>query len=330
MEPVDSTAAGRLARGMILWLVLAGLAGFPGAAGARDEPGQRGQAPTIWIPSRGIEVPATFMVPETGSGRPVPLVVMAHGHGGSRDEAGGFRRMAAELARRGVASIRVDFAGCGESREAFTANAMATMIADLLAAQRYAASDARVDARRIGVLGYSMGGRVALAALAGGAAYSSVALWAPAAGDGPDALYAFMGGPAAYRAARKIADTGGTAPIVTPWGARQTLGADWFRGLEEIRPMAALPTYGGALLVIHGDEDEIIDPRYGAAVADAAALARPTVYVRLPDAGHGLGFYDSDASVADAVVSRTADFLAASLSGPPARGTAGRAELRAW
>ncbi len=277
-------------------------------------------------------MPATFVVPDTdtGRGRTVPVVVMAHGHGGSRDEAGGFRRLAEELARRGVASIRVDFAGCGESIEPFSANSMTTMISDLRAAERYAAADPRIDSRHIGVLGYSMGGRVALAALDSGADYSAMALWAPAAGDGPEAMYAFMGGPAAYRAARNTALARGMAPIVTPWGESQTLAAEWFRGLEEIRPMAALAAYEGALLVIHGGGDDIIDPRYGAAVADTAALARPAVHMRLPGAGHGLGFYDGDAGVANAVVSRTADFLAASFFAPPARETAERAERRGW
>jgi len=63
---------------------------------------------------------------------------MAHGHGGNRDEAGGFTRMAEALAQRGIASVRMDFPGCGDSQEPFTQNNLGNMVKDLLAARDFA------------------------------------------------------------------------------------------------------------------------------------------------------------------------------------------------
>ena len=69
------------------------------------------------IPSRGVSIPATMVIPPRKPEQALPLVLLLHGHGGTREEAGAFTRVAAELAARGIASIRMDFPGCGDSTE---------------------------------------------------------------------------------------------------------------------------------------------------------------------------------------------------------------------
>src|SRR5882724_10514479 len=83
---------------------------------ARGQGGDRHVGPfdftatTVTPVSRGVRVPAVLTAPKvTGK---YPLVVMAHGHGGSKDENGGFTAIANALASRGIASIRMDFPGC--------------------------------------------------------------------------------------------------------------------------------------------------------------------------------------------------------------------------
>ena len=49
----------------------------------------------VWLTSRGQRVPATWVKPKTNQA--VPLVLLIHGHGGTRHEAGGFTRVAEGL-----------------------------------------------------------------------------------------------------------------------------------------------------------------------------------------------------------------------------------------
>lgn len=260
------------------------------------------------IPARGIEIPATFVHPESNVDAKVPLVVMAHGHGGTRDEAGAFVAVAQALAQHGIASIRVDFPGCGESTEPFTENVLTNMLADIRASREYAVSFPWVDVERVGILGYSMGGRLALLATSE-EDYSAAALWAPAAGDGSSSMVDFLGGEDAYELLRAQAEESGYAVLETPWGARQHLSLKWFADMESSKPQSAISEYDGALLVLYGSHDEVIDPRFGKAVVTSATRSGPVVEHIVEGGSHGLGFYDDNDEMATEVVSRTTMFL---------------------
>ena len=89
------------------------------AAGGRD-PGARGN------------IPATVQMPgKLARGGEVPLVVLCHGFTGSRLGDGHFEPLAAQLAEQGVATVRLDFAGCGASAEPYTAYTLTNMAADV-------------------------------------------------------------------------------------------------------------------------------------------------------------------------------------------------------
>jgi len=65
-----------------------------------------------YIPNEGRMIPATVCLPAGQSGETFPAVVMLHGTGSSRDEAGnGYKMLAPYMAQNGIASIRFDFAG---------------------------------------------------------------------------------------------------------------------------------------------------------------------------------------------------------------------------
>lgn len=268
------------------------------------------------VPSRDIEMPVTWTFPAAAdAASPVPLAVLIHGHGGDRHEAGGFTRVARRLAERGIASIRMDFAGSGDSSEAFRHNNLATMQADVLAAQRFAIESGRVDPERIALVGFSMGGRVAaLLAASEGGDYPAMVMWAPAVGNGPGEMIEMVGGPDAWAGMKAEAASQGFAAYTTFWGQEQELGARWFADMESSRPLDALADYSGALLFIHGTADDVVDPEVSRQAVDAVKSAQVARLQMIEGADHGFGLFSDPDLYSEKVVAATVAFLEQQLS----------------
>ncbi|MEL7312906.1 MAG: alpha/beta fold hydrolase, partial [Pseudomonadota bacterium] len=210
------------------------------------------------IPSRDVTIPVTMVIPPRRPELALPLVVLVHGHGGTREEAGGFARVAAELAQRGIASIRMDFPGCGQSTESFRVNNLTNMKADVRAAQGYIQRWVNLDPARVGVVGFSMGGRLAVEMTREGDRFAAMVLWAPAIDNGVTNMVEMLGGEARYNEMKQQAATNGFAPFTTFWGQKQELGPQWFADLEAARALDGIERYTGSLLLIHGLEDSVV------------------------------------------------------------------------
>jgi len=264
----------------------------------------------VWIDSRDATIPVTFVTPSLDDPRPVPLAILIHGHGGTRHEAGGFTRVADELARQGIASIRMDFPGCGDSKESFARNNLTNMLADVRAAHAYALANANIDTARVGLLGFSMGGRIAMALTAQDQRFRAMALWAPSGMNGIDNMANYLGGAEVYVRKRAQAKAEGWAPFTTFWGQDQQLGYQWFTDLEASRPADDVARFRGALFVLYGDKDDVVAPEISRSVLDNAVNASSREQHIVPGADHGLGLFNDDwASSEDAVRSTVAFFL---------------------
>lgn len=263
------------------------------------------------VSSRGVEVPVSWTYPAAAdTDNPAPLAVLIHGHGGDRHEAGGFTRVARQLAELGIASIRMDFAGSGDSSESFRHNNLATMQADVLAAQDFALASGLVDAERIALVGFSMGGRVAaLLAASGEHDYPAMVMWAPAVLNGPAGMIEMVGGPDAWADMKREAANRGYATFTTFWGQEQELGARWFADMESSRPLDALAEYGGALLFLHGTADDAVDPDVSRQALKAARSARDPRLQLIEGADHGFGLFSDPDPYSDVLVAATVNFL---------------------
>ncbi len=260
---------------------------------------------TLTYESRGVQVPATLVTPDGLDSYPV--VVLAHGHGGSREENVGFGAVADALAAQGIASIRMDFPGCGESTESFQNNTLTNMKADVLAAIDYVKTNLNVT--EMGLFGYSMGGRIVLELVAEGIVPDAVALLAPAA-DNAD-LKGLFGGEEGFADLRATAEKNGYAVFTTIYGQVQELSKAWFDDFDvhaDVNADAAAAWQGPAL-VVWGQDDEAVSPFVSASVAEAlnAQTADAT------GEGHGYGFYSEDNAVRNMVANAVADFFAANL-----------------
>lgn len=265
------------------------------------------------VPSRDTLIPVTFVTPITVKDTLFPLVVMAHGHGGTRHENGAFVRVAERLAETGVASVRMDFPGCGDSNEPFSENNLSNMLADFLASRDYALAHKGIDSGRVGLFGWSMGGRLVLLLGDRNDDFKTIATWTPAASNGAGSMISFLGGQSEYEAYRRRATEDGAMLFTTQWGQDQQLGSQWFQDMESSEPLKSVSQFEGPMLVLYGDQDDVVVPEVSEAVIAAAAHSNKVVRYVIEGADHGLGIYSGDESVTRAVIATTVRFLADNL-----------------
>lgn len=92
-----------------------------------------------------------------------PCLIYCHGFTGHKLETHGmFAKIAKMLERKDIVSIRFDFTGNGESDGEFKDMTMSTEIQDFNDILKFSTNLSFVDANNINVIGFSMGGAIAL------------------------------------------------------------------------------------------------------------------------------------------------------------------------
>ncbi|MDO4483895.1 MAG: alpha/beta fold hydrolase [Clostridia bacterium] len=258
----------------------------------------------ITYESRGVQVPATLVTPDDCDS--YPIVILAHGHGGNREEGAGYGSIADALAMQGIASIRMDFPGCGASTEPFTANTMTNMKADVLAAVDYA--KANLPVTTLGVFGYSMGGRIVVELLKEGFVPDAAGVLAPAVD-----FHAENALGDATEAAMAAFETDGHYTYTTIYGQNLDVSKEWMTDLTKYAYPAlvddAAAAYAGPMLVIYADDDSVVSPAGSQYVADAFGAD----LIKANGTSHSYGFYSEDMPIRNAVVYGASSFFAFNL-----------------
>ncbi|MFI5349181.1 MAG: alpha/beta hydrolase family protein [Elusimicrobiota bacterium] len=229
-----------------------------------------------------------YSPPGAGTGA---AVLMLHGFPGLLKN----EDIAAELCRRGMTVFMPFYGGCWGSSGEFTVRGA---FDDARGALRLLSRYHRVDAGRIGLLGYSFGGWAALR-LASEIPVAAVAALAPAVPLGNEAANARY-----LRRNAKAVDI-------------PSVGALWKEYTMECgrdRPEIYLPMIAPApLLIVQGLKDRDVSPDAAAKLWDLAA--QPKKLVALPDEEHE---FENDRP---AVISELCGWLEARLSylSPPSR-----------
>ena len=233
----------------------------------------------------------TLNVPDAGASG--PAVIMLHGFASSRDEIGGiFAAQAAALAEAGIASLRIDFRGYGESDPAAEASVtIDRMLEDSDIARTYLAGIDGVDAERIGVIGYSFGAAIAML---GQEDYPAIAVWGQM-GDLKGEFLEFLGQPA-FDTARET----GNFTIDLGWRVI-SLDAAFFDSVESHDLAASFAGFDGPFLTLAGADD----PATGYFEQYLDLAAGPKTSVVIPATDHMLGVYSDQPEIAADVVKQT-------------------------
>jgi dipeptidyl aminopeptidase/acylaminoacyl peptidase len=256
----------------------------------------------VWVPAGDHRVPGTLTLPGQPSAAPLPVVLLLHGDLSSRNENGDlFTRQAAELAARGAASLRIDFAGSGDSEEADLQLDYPGMVADATASVSYLRSDPLLDPTRVAVLGLSRGGSIA-ATLAGTLpGVAALVEWSGAVYNG-------------YDEAPDLHDQARADGYVTlgsdPGGFRLSLS--WFDTIEQSRTLDDVAGYTGPVLAVTGSADEVVPPEVSDVLIQTVDSTDTTRHV-VEDADHEFDATSDDQSHAEEALGVTTDWLVAKI-----------------
>lgn len=112
-----------------------------------------------------------------------PVILMCHGLGGNKVGKGRlYVQLAEKLTKEGIAVLRIDFRGSGDSEGAASDVTIDGEVSDALMALDYLTAQKDIDINRIGLFGRSFGGAVAVLAAHQFQKIKSIALWAPVFG----------------------------------------------------------------------------------------------------------------------------------------------------
>lgn len=261
----------------------------------------------------GKKIVGTLNVPD-GVTKP-PAILLLHGFTGSRNELeipavkeGIFARAARMWAEKGVASLRIDFMGSGDSEGDYADTTMQGQVNQALAALDFLAAAPEVDKDKLALVGWSMGGAVGSAVAARTEQeLDAVALWAP--GTNMGSAMTFILGPDTVKKGLAAGDAAVEGTL--PWGAKVSLKGPFFQSLYLIDPVAEISEYDGPLLVAVGSKDDVVFPQPAAGQVlldyhegDEELIVWPM--------DHAFNAFEN-AETVDKLVNATGDFIAKHL-----------------
>lgn len=232
-------------------------------------------------------------VPDTA----IPWVVLVHGHGAHRaDPETGALALTRDLTKAGYGVFLFDLRGCGNS-PAQPASAGYHEQRDLLGALHYLEA-LGVSRMNIAVLGFSLGGAVALLACADGKGAAAVIADSPFA----DLELRVRQGMVGNLMPLKVFEPGMRLM------ARLIYGID----MKAVSPMQALANTELPVLLIHGDRDEVVPMVHFRLLSRAVDAGTGATWL-VDDAGH----VEAYRLYPDEYTSRVIEFLKEHLDAAP-------------
>lgn len=235
------------------------------AKGSGETAGTTFHEEDISIAMDGYEVPATICIPD-GDG-PFPAVVMLHGTGSNRREAGnGYVYASHTLASKyRIASIQIDFPGSDLSEADSTLYDYDLAVEDAVAAAEYISKCENIKSDSIGIMGWSQGGTIALLTCGRHPElFKSAVTWAGA----PDLMEVGLFSEEDFKEAMEkeyfIMDFTYRDSVKTSlqW-CEDVMGTDVLAEFSE--------GYRGPVLAIAGTEDTTVDPKQSSDIVAASS-----------------------------------------------------------
>jgi predicted acyl esterase len=227
-----------------------------------------------FVQSDGDQLAVSIDRPDTD--QPCPTVFIAHGLTGQRlGKSYHFVEFARRLNDIGIACVRFDMSGCGESTGNFTALTIPRMLEDCRAVRDWACEQPWCDADALAWVGVSLGGLPAVAMDADQPG-KALALWAPVY-DMPRTF-----GATAKTGLRALLEHQGWAPY-----RGLKIGAPFVATLDAVNAGDCLAKSEQPVIVFHSQADEVVPLTEGRAYTERCEeLGRACEWVEMTTADH--------------------------------------------
>ena len=261
----------------------------------------------IDIPAGDHVIPAILAVPKAGGPNAEhPGVLMLHGFASQKDEVGDmYKREARYLAVAGYASLRIDFAGSGDSTQPETDNTFDGMVSDARIALDWLIDHSATNDSRVGILGFSLGSRIAATVAGTDDRIAAFANWSGAVENGTDGWEYF------FDTYYDQAEANGSVIVDLGWRTIE-LSIEWFDTMAASHALDDVAGYYGPLLAIAGEDDMDVDPIVSRELILNAGSLDATLRI-LPGADHIYHVLGPDQTLAEQVMLLTAEWFSDKL-----------------
>lgn len=257
----------------------------------------------ITIDAGDHQIPATLTVPVGAEGEKFPAVVMLHGNGSTRHEAGNAYDYAAlAMAKAGIATIRFDYIGNGDSTSDYIDFTYDKGVEDAMKCYEYLKTLGTIDMDHVGVMGWSQGGRLALLTAARNEVFTSVLTWAGA--------YDQKGNEEEQYA---IAKENGYYEVTYDWREPLKQSPAYYECAMSIDYPAEVAKIKVPLLAINGKADTTVVPETAQKIVDAAVNSPDAEVLLLDGADHTFCVFSGDDTVLKTLVQDTIDWFKKTL-----------------
>lgn len=228
-------------------------------------------------------IPATVTIPDGEEGELFPAVVMLHGNGSTRHEAGNaYDYTAPEMAKAGIVTIRFDYIGNGDSTSDYIDFTYDKGVEDALACYEFLTGIRCVDTERVGIMGWSQGGRLTILAAARSDIFASALTWAGAYDQKGNEEEQY-----------EIAKENGYYEVTYSWREPLKQSPAYYECAMAIDYDAEAANIKIPFLAIQGDQDDTVLPETAEKIVSALVNSPDAETYYVEGAGHTFGVFSN-------------------------------------
>ncbi len=257
---------------------------------------------SLLIPNATYEIPSILTLPHNINC--CPVIVMLHGTGSNKDEAGNaYEKLAIKLAANGIASLRFDFIGTGDSSLDYIHYNLSSAISDVNAVIDFLNHTDIFQPQKIGILGWSQGGTIALLSANKNNRIQSVVTWAASVNLAKNIIRKDN-----YQSAK----LNGYSWLEFSWREPLRLGLKWYEEVLNTDVLKEVEQIESPILAINGTRDNVVPTADAHNIVKASPNTSSRVLL-IENADHTLGVFNKDLSLFDNICTETINWFKETL-----------------